>query len=217
MQPICRHSFDAHALVTRHPAVLHHPNKQIVHELACPEGARHSGTVTFTRWARQPIPRQLPTAADSLQVESRENFFTYDPPAPGRAVVEWHLNFAHYDLFCAYSSPLLAQDELQVAEHPALGSLREALLAAGIPPLCVEDGKPTPALITGVERRCRLAIEPNAELGRPLGLYGNRFAAASAAAIRNAVHVLQPPTVTNLLAMEAPAYGFGTYRRDQIE
>jgi hypothetical protein len=39
----------------------------------------------------------------------------------------WHVNFADPQLFVAYGSQLLAQDELQAAEHPLLGSIREAL------------------------------------------------------------------------------------------
>jgi hypothetical protein len=102
---------------------------------------------------------------------------------------------------------LFAQDEMQVAEHPALGSLREALLSANIKPLTVESGVPTPVLIRGVERRCAINTNPDAEKDRPSGLYGNNFAKASAAAIRLATKSLQPPTITNIIAMEAPAEG----------
>ena len=65
--------------------------------------------------------------------------------------MDWYLNFAHYDLFCAYGGALFAQDEMQVVEHPALASLRHALLDEGIKPLCVEHGDATPA---GVETVC---------------------------------------------------------------
>jgi hypothetical protein len=53
--------------------------------------------------------------------------------------MEWYLNFAHYNLFCAYGGSLFAQDEMQVAEHPPLCSLREALLDSNIKPLTVES------------------------------------------------------------------------------
>ncbi len=42
---------------------------------------------------------------------------------------EWWVNFADPHLFVAYGSSLFAQDEIQVAEHPSLGHLREALYA----------------------------------------------------------------------------------------
>jgi hypothetical protein len=48
--------------------------------------------------------------------------------------------------------------------------------------------------------------------GRPYGLYGGAFAAASEAAIRNASVVLKPPTISNILALEAPPGGHGAYR-----
>ena len=38
--------------------------------------------------------------------ELREDFFTYDASFPGW--VDWYLNFADYDLFCAYGGPLFA-------------------------------------------------------------------------------------------------------------
>lgn len=75
--------------------------------------------------------------------------FTY-ASQPDGTHVDWHMNFADTDLFVAYGSPLLAQDELQVLEHPILGSLRVALAARGQPPETT-DGKlrPTPVTITG--------------------------------------------------------------------
>jgi len=69
----------------------------------------------------------------------------------------------------------------------------------------------------GVERRCAIATEPNPERDRPYGLYGNNFALASAEAIEQATKVLNPPTITNILAMEAPAGGYGTYKLKEIE
>lgn len=58
------------------------------------------------------------------------------------ARIEWHVNFADYNLFGYYGGNLFAQDEMQVQsrrhallshsmqvmEHPSLGSIREALL-----------------------------------------------------------------------------------------
>ncbi len=147
--------------------------------------------------------------------ELREDYFTYEPSSQG--CIEWYLNFAHYDLFCAYDTELFAQDEMQVTEHPALASLRHALLNAGINPLTVENGAATPALIMGVERRCSIAVDPNSEEGRPYGLYGNSFSIATEDAIRRATHVIDPPTFSNILAMEAPSDGYGRYTRQHIE
>jgi hypothetical protein len=67
------------------------------------------------------------------QLEMREDAFTYEPAAhddEGRPVVSWYKNFAHSHLFIAYAGGLYAQDEMQVAEHPILASLREALTSS---------------------------------------------------------------------------------------
>jgi hypothetical protein len=72
-------------------------------------------------------------------------------------------------------------------------------------------------LVRGVERRCHIATEPDARAGRPEGLYGHRFARAEASAVERAVTVLERPTLSNLIAMEAPSCGRGVYSRDQIE
>lgn len=62
---------------------------------------------------------------------------THDSSPLGR--VDWLLNFVDYDLFCAYGGAHLAQDEMQVADYPALASLRHAQLDAVIKPRSVED------------------------------------------------------------------------------
>jgi hypothetical protein len=110
---------------------------------------------------------------------------------------------------------------MQAAEHPALGALREALLDKGLEAVTTEGGRdggePTPVLVRGVERRLAIATDPNPEEGRPRGLYGNRFARAPADAIVRATTVLDPPTITNLIAIAAPAGGRGAYERADIE
>lgn len=212
--PICRRVFDARELVAEFPPRFTHPNKQLVHHIACPPGSQPSGSITFSRWSAMPLPSHE-TEGSKLRTQVREDYFGYEPSANG--VVEWYLNFAHHDLFCAYPGSLFAQDEMQVTEHPALGSLREALLVSDLQPLTVERGKPTPALIRGVERRCRVATDPNAALGRPHGLYGNNFARAKADAIEKATQAIVPPPISNILAMEAPPGGVGQYSPEDIE
>ena len=214
-EPICRREFDTAALVAEFPPRFYHPNKKIVYGISCPPDAVHSGRVTFSRWSALELPTEVPQNATAI--EPREDYFGYEPVPAGAARVEWYLNFSHYDLFCAYSGALFAQDEMQVTEHPALGSLREALLRSDLEPLTVKDGTPTPALVAGVERRCRVAINPDASLGRPAGLYGNNFARAKPDAIARATEPLVPPTITNVLAMEAPTGGSGRYARNEIE
>jgi hypothetical protein len=142
--------------------------------------------------------------------------FTY-AQNPASAAVEWHMNFADPQLFIAYGSALLAQDELQVAEHPLLGSLREALVSLGKEPETVDaNGRPTPITISGVQRRCAIDTAPSPKEGRPRGLYGNAFARAPVEKVIAATRPLSPPTISHILAMAAPSGGYGLYRREEI-
>lgn len=214
---ICRHCFNTQDLIASHPPKLHHPNKKVVYQIACPTGAGHQGELVFSRWHALPLP-QTPIALNQNTVlEAQTGYFKYTSAHQNSKAVEWYLNFADTDLFFAYGGGLFAQDEMQVAEHPALASLREALLSENITLLTVEDEEPTPVLVRGVERRCTIAIDANAAQERPWGLYGNHFARATIAAVQLATQPLHPPTVTNIIAMAAPACGFGTYSDDQIE
>lgn len=210
-----RVTFDAAKLTREHPPRFKHMNKRLVFERAM-AAAEPRGPLTYSRWAEPALPAVVPDAAPHVTL--REDTFGYEPEeAPS---VAWYLNFAHTILFVAYGGPLLAQDELQVLEHPALASIREALVnthGVGLRPVTREDGRATPVLITGVERRCALATDVDLEAGRPLGLYGNRFAKASADTVLGALRVLDPPTRSNLVAMEAPPGGSGRYTRADIE
>jgi hypothetical protein len=201
-----RRELDAAALAAAHPPRFKHPHKQKIHERVC--RSPPSGRIHYSRWAAAPLPERLPARRPELA--AIPGVFDY----AGSDVATWHLNFADPQLFVAYGSSLLAQDELQALEHPALGSLREALLAEGWKAVTEEGGEPTPVLVSGVERRCALDTTPDLE--RPHGLYGNRFAAAPFQAVESALRVLEPPTRSNLIAIAAPV-GNGRYRLDQIE
>src|SRR5262249_29143691 len=160
-------AFDAAALVSAHPPRFTHPNKKLVHGLATSTRATPRGTLVYSRWRAMPLPEVVPARAPAC--EMREDVFGYEPATVGSS--EWTLNFPDPHLFVAYGGPLLAQDELQVLEHPALGSLCEALRASTDPrfaPVTVEDGASTPVLVRGVERRCALATDPDLLEGRPL-------------------------------------------------
>lgn len=216
VEPIGRRTFDAGELMSAHPPVWRHPNKQLVFDIASPPGSVHRGSLEYTRWSPIPLPSEFNPQVPA-KVQDVSGFFDYAPAIQDQTAVEWHVNFADPQLFVAYAGPLFAQDEMQVAEHPALGALREALLDRGYSAVTVEGDRPTPVLVMGVERRCRVATEPNAEAGVPRGLYGNAFASAEATAIRRATTPLKPPSITNLVCMAAPFGGVGKYTRPQIE
>jgi hypothetical protein len=207
--------FNAQELMQTSPPQFSMARKKAVYQIACPERSVHAGQIQFSRYSALSLPENFPTPTITA-CEARPDFFTYDSRIPEKEGEEWHLNFAHSDLFCAYNSPLLAQDELQVLEHPALGAVREYFVKRDLLCNTVENGVPTPILIRGVERRCRIDTSPNAKAGRPNGLYGNQFAHASMEAIEAAVTPIIPPTRSNILAMEAPPGGYGIYTTEQI-
>lgn len=215
-EPMDRFSADAADLVRAHPPRVHNTNKRVVLDLASPPDAVHGGRVGYTRWPAMPLPPLVEPLPPGL-LHLAPGYFDYQPlrGAPDGAVA-WHLNFADPDLFYAYGGSLLAQDELQVVEHPVLASLREALVARGGRPRTVGAGGPTPVLVTGAERRVDLRTEPDTAAGRPYGLYGNAFAAAGPDEVAAAVRVIAPPTVSNILAIAAPSGGSGAYRADEI-
>jgi len=62
-----------------------------------------------------------------------------------------------------------------------------------------------------------IQTDPGAASGRPSWLYGMAFARATADAIREATTPIDPPTISNILAMVAPVGGRGRYQREQID
>jgi hypothetical protein len=81
-------------------------------------------------------------------------------------------------------------------------------------PLTRQSKQASPILIRGAERRVAVDVAPGED--RPRGLYGNQFASSSAEAVRRATHLLQPPTITNLICIAALNGGFGRYTLAQI-
>ncbi len=212
-EPITRLSFDAATLFAEHPPRLYNRNKEVVYAKACPPGCVHSGTLEFTRWREMKLPEQIPAAAP--KIEPRIDIYGYEKNVPGYS--EWYVNFADEHLFAYYGGSLLAQDELQVAEHPGLGALREALLTKGLEFGTYQDFRPTPVLVKGVERRCALSLGVDSSQDRPRGLYGNNFGAAPVVAIEKAIRVIEPPSVSNIIAIAAPSGGSGAYTVEEIE
>jgi hypothetical protein len=217
-EPLQRRTYQAAELMRQHPGVLRNENKQVVFAIACPTGAVHSGRLEYSRWPEIPLP--LPCEVDPVSAARlavvRDGFYDYRPVLDPGVGVEWHVNFADPNLFYAYGWALFAQDEIQVAEHPVLGSLREALVAEGRPTTTRENGRPTPVLVMGAERRVSIEAAPGAGKGRPSWLYGMAFARATADAVRQATTRIDPPTISNIIAIVAPYGGRGRYQREQI-
>jgi hypothetical protein len=214
---IDRAEFDIGQLMATHPPVWHDANKRAVFEIARAGRAPSAGTLSYSRWRTMALPQRVDPMAALERVDLRVGFYDYEPSSPVPGLVEWHVNFADPILFVAYRSSLFAQDEMQVVEHPVLGALREALDRRQTPAVTVDRGRPTPVLVTGAERWCRVETDRNAAQGRAHGLYGTAFSGADEQAVRRATTRIEPATITNLIAMAAPAYGYGAYSVDQLE
>jgi len=213
LNPIERAGFEADRLLREHPPQWRHVNKRIVYEIGCSSGFPIAGQLDYARWPAQKLPEAVPPPS---RFSVCPGLFAYAAPREPN-VAAWHLNFSDPRLFVAYGSSLLAQDELQAAEHPSLGSIREALLSRGMPAVTVDQhGNPTPVTITGVQRRCVINTLPNPAAGCPNGLYGNAFARATEDQVRTATRPLSPPTISNILAMAAPPGGYGEYSREEM-
>ncbi|MDI7278219.1 MAG: hypothetical protein QME94_19755, partial [Anaerolineae bacterium] len=130
-EPLERIQFSEAQLMSEHPPVLQNPNKRAVYEVACPPGTLYHGQIVYSRWAAMTLPGALDPAAACRLLEVREDAYDYAPVSDPQGAVEWHVNFADPNLFFGYGTGLFAQDEMQVAEHPALGAVREALQAMG--------------------------------------------------------------------------------------
>ena len=210
---IGRRQWDAHELISGCNPRFFHPNKALLYKMAFSSEKRSVGTIGYSRWKSRPLPERFPARSAPISFSRKSGFFDYTAPSP-LDCAEWHLNFANYDIYSTWAGSLFAQDEMQVAEHPGLMALRMTAVKEGLSMLCVENGKPTPILVTGIERR--LSVDTSAHADRPGGLYGKQFKRASPKQIEAATTVLDAPSRSNLIAIEAPAYGRGTYSEDEI-
>ena len=68
----------------------------------------------------------------------------------------------------------------------------------------------------GAERRVSIKTAPGTESGGPSWLYGMAFARATADAVREATTRIDPPTISNIIAIVAPSGGRGRYQREHI-
>ncbi len=218
--------WDAAHLTVDFPPVWRHAHKQAVYRRVLEESGRAQGNIRLTRWSMAPLPEEVKVGACSVSAE--RGFFTYSTSNAG----VWHLNFADPRLFAAYGSPLMAQDEWQVLEHPLLGSIREALLHDELPALTRADGVSTPVLVAHVPRQCVLDLAGRAAPAKSglrgwleglfggavtnlSPLYGNDFGKATLEQVMSALTVLKPSVPSNILAISSPT-GTGTYTRMQI-
>ena len=207
-------SIDGESLFKDYPPMWHDDNKLIVYEITKSSGYPFNGKISYKRWRPFVLPKRIDN--HRLKFSAHADVFKY-PEQKDPKIVDWHLNFADPDLFVAYRSELLAQDEIQVAEHPILGSIREMLISKKCYAETLDDdGNPTPITITGAQRRCVINTQPNPKIGCPDGIYGNAFEIATEEQVRASISTISPPTISNILAISAPYGGSGYYTMEDM-
>ena len=198
-------TFDNATLFRDFPNNPYNANKKLVLSIAIPAGYDHTGCVTVSAWGPDATLDPITITVDTL-IEVNIGIYPYADTPASRNGSEWCVNFADKWLFNYGEGNLLAQDELQIAEHPVSSCLRHAMADTAIAPLTRDRSKndaPRPLLIRDILR--------HVHLDTTTGLYGTAFAYAPAADVIAACTPIKPPTVSNIIAMDAPAGGQGIY------
>lgn len=191
-QLLASETIAASDLFALHPPRIEHAKKRLLFDLALSRSLNDD--LSVSRYSEMPIPTTyLPFSPDTKFV-AQQGYFRYSKTD---GADDWFMNFAHHDLFNGYGHFMFAQDEIQVAEHPALASLREMMLTRSdqLRPTTVENGSPTPLLFRNIQRTIKIETR---------SIYGARFARADDSMICEAVDAIDPPSHSNILAIEAP-------------
>lgn len=158
---------------------------------------------SFSEIAVNKYSIQDPEALESLSlfgathphIEKITGSFRYDVSTA--EAIHWTANFADSFLFGFCEGPLLAQDELQVLEHPALAHLKHGL-PEELRVLQLYDA----ALFQNVPRFG--ALNTSKSLPNGHSLYGNYFTHASHEEILSRLTKFPAPTKSNIFAIAAP-------------
>ena len=191
--------WDAAELAAKHPLAYKNANKQAVLEKCYPQGTPYKGDILIARWNELGLPPWAFKWDKEPTLELNTGFFDYTAETER---THWYPNFADPDLFGFWDSDMLAQDELQVLEHPILVAIRKEMLARDLPTGTTHYDTVTPFFLRGVERHLDMDVR---------GLYGNDFYRAPVQKCLDAATKLDPPTISNIYAFPAVACGSGHY------
>ncbi len=170
-------------------------------------------SLSFSRWSNLDFQNKFFDLNCEYKLDVLANRYEYNDDYDKQKEMHWYKNFADSNLFVAYHSSLFAQDEIQVAEHPILANLLYAIdneSDKNCKPFTIEERLPRPILIQNAIRKVDIDT-----VNYPI--YGNAFSRASEDTIKQATRILNPPTKSNLLCIQAPACGFGRYSLDTIK
>jgi hypothetical protein len=223
MDPIFRITKQSDELFMNYPPIISGEKKAIVYEEALDGPDPISNSIVVSKYhAIMPDDMRSPHSM-SIDYQFVEGFFDYkEVRSISQPKLEWHLNFADQRLFVAYCHDIFAQDEIQCAEHPILGSILEMLSNISkesesyYPFIENTDGTPSPILIIGAERRLTIDMNPLGEDGEPVSIYGNRFQGTPDEILQRACIRPESQSASNILAMSSLSYGEGAYSVQEI-
>ena len=206
-QRIITFSINKKEIIEKFPPSFFSKNKVFLYSLHSDQ-LDYEGDLIYSRFKAMTRPKayKKQVAEDQVcEVIVSSDGFKYDEKlkVEEENAKHWYLNFADERLFIAWKGQLFAQDEIQVCEHPILGSLceylrKESLNDARYSPI-TQQTSPTPVLIQNVDRRIAVNV-------KDYNIYGNNFAKASTDIIEQATTVLDMKTnrKSNILAISAP-------------
>ena len=175
-----------------------------------------------TEIAKQPIFK-----ASVQSITIHPGFFAYD--ASTEEIMHWTANFADHRIFGYAYGSLFAQDEQQVAEHPALYDFRDCFNGTTLMEL--DKNKYQATFLQNVSRLGCIDTYTALPVGNffyqlffrkflnlaPKSLYGNYFSQASEAEIKSKLTLIDPPVLSHLFAIVAPGHGGSWYKKEQIQ
>lgn len=189
-----------HPLTTDITASFHNNNKLFAYQQLLQGAAPNALHSQFTKYqlGNQDAIAQsrLYPGTGAPTVQEIAGSFSYD--ASTDTTKYWTANFADRNLFGFGFGGLLAQDELQILEHPGLYHLKLHLRNQRMDHL----GNNEIALIENVHRLGNLDTQSPLATGGTL--YGNNFAAATQDQIAAKLARLNPSHGSNIYAMAAP-------------
>lgn len=181
---------------------ISHPNKIYAYNQLLQERPMSYHPITAQKFASPDVQSSeaLPifTTTKPL-VTSVAGPFRYDCSTEN--TIHWTANFADSNLFGFCEGPLMAQDELQVLEHPGLAHIKHTL-----PKDLCKLGLHEVALFQNVPRLG--SLDTTTPLANGQTLYGNYFARATTNEIHSLLTRFSTPTLSNIFAMTAPRIPF---------
>ncbi len=178
---------------------FHNNNKLFAYQQLlqrAPANALHAKFTKYGLGSTTAVAQTRLLTSNAPTVHEAAGTFTYDPST--EATKHWTANFADRNLFGFGFGALLAQDELQILEHPGLYQLKMHLRNQRMDYL----GANEIALIENVLRLGNLDTQTPLPTGATL--YGNTFAHATQDQIASKLTRLTPPHASNIFAMPAP-------------